>query len=62
MYMCGIFSCRAQLERAKQAKEDAEREKKALADRLQKYEQDTKRAEEGTCTCIYIYTLFVHLR
>ena len=39
--------CRAQLERARQAKEDAEREKKELADRLHKYEQDTKKAEEG---------------
>ena len=63
-----ILNCRAQLERARQAKEDAEREKHELAERLQKYEQDTKKAEEGkkkrarihvyTCTnvhtCMYI--------
>lgn len=47
-----MCSCRAQLERARQAKEDAEREKKELADRLHKYEMDTKRAEEGT-VCVH---------
>ena len=43
-----LSDTRAQLEHARQAKEDAEREKKELADRLLKYERDTKRAEEGT--------------
>ena len=43
-----LSDTRAQLERARQAKEDAEREKKELADRLLKYERDTKKAEEGT--------------
>ena len=44
---CLTFTTRAQLERARQAKEDAEREKKELADRLLKFERDTKKAEEG---------------
>ena len=48
--VCCYFN-RAQLEKAKQEKEDAEREKKELADRLKKYEKDTKKAEEGKSHC-----------
>ena len=52
---------RAQLERARQAKKDAEREKHELAERLHKYEQDTKKAEEGnekTVECMVRVNVF----
>lgn len=52
------FLNRAQLEKAKQGREDAEREKRELADRLKKFEKDTKRAEEGK-RHVYIY-IYVH--
>lgn len=38
---------RAQLAKEKQAREDAEREKKELQARMKKFEEDSKRAEEG---------------
>ena len=58
-----ILNCRAQLERARQAKEDAEREKHELAERLQKYEQDTKKAEEGKKNIWKEYTyMYIHVQ
>ena len=39
---------RAQLQREKQAREDAEKEKKELADRVRKIEMEARRTHEGT--------------
>lgn len=39
---------RAQLQKEKQNREDAEREKLELKERLKQYEMQTKEAEEGT--------------
>ena len=39
---------RAQLQREKQAREDVERQKKDLEDRVKKFEDDAKVAQEGT--------------
>ena len=44
MYMC---LCRAQLQREKQAREDAERQRIELQERLKQFEQESKRAQEG---------------
>lgn len=46
-YNINFLCTRAQLEQAKQAREEAERQKKELAERLHKFEMETKRAEEG---------------
>ena len=47
---------RAQLAKAVQDREDAERQKKELTDRLEKYEEEAAKAQEGECrvdtTCI----------
>lgn len=38
---------RAQLQREKQAREDAEKEKRELADRVRKFEMEAKRTQDG---------------
>ena len=40
---------RAQLAKEKQAREDAEKEKKEMEARLKRYEEEKKKAEEGMC-------------
>ena len=45
--MCTCPTHRAQLQREKQAREDAERQKKDLEDRVKQYEDDAKQAHEG---------------
>ena len=45
MHICATH--RAQLQREKQAREDAERQKKDLEDRVKQYEDDAKHAQEG---------------
>ena len=40
-------SARAQLQREKQAREDAERQRIELQERLKQFEQESKRAQEG---------------
>ena len=46
-YVCTCPTHRAQLQREKQAREDAERQKKDLEDRVKQYEDDAKQAHEG---------------
>ena len=47
MYACVNHLCRAHLQREKQAREDAERREKELHDRLQRFQDEAKAAQEG---------------
>lgn len=42
-----MHGCRAHLQREKQAREDAERREKELTDRLQRFQDEAKAAQEG---------------
>ena len=48
LYVYDICLCRAQLQREKQAREDAERQRIELQERLKQFEQESKKAQEGT--------------
>ena len=54
MYACVNHLVRAHLQREKQAREDAERREKELHDRLQRFQDEAKAAQEGT----YVYGRF----
>lgn len=47
MYVRICATHRAQLQREKQAREDAERQKKDLEERVKQYEDEAKQAQEG---------------
>ena len=47
VYDLSLSLCRAQLQREKQAREDAERQRIELQERLKQFEQESKKAQEG---------------
>ena len=46
---------RAQLQREKQAREDAERREKELHDRLQRFQDEAKAAQDGIIRTVLLY-------
>lgn len=52
---------RSQLAKEKQAREDAEKDKKAMEDRLKKYEEERQAAEEGnSCLPVSVNSVSSH--
>lgn len=55
--MLNILLCRAHLQREKQAREDAERREKELHDRLQRFQDEAKAAQDGMENLPWVCTI-----